>query len=373
MYPQGPPPPYNPNHPEYSQHMQPYHQHDYPPPATQPPAQQQLGPVGYPGQLGPKPGHGGRSRTGDPSRAQPNKGQGQRRSQPPPKQQQRQAQPKQRARPAVKDYSEISLFIKYFLFFANFFFWLAGCGCIAVGIWAWNDRGAFGDLDVFLSSSPLVDPVLWFMVVGGIIFVLATFGCIGALRENIVLLKIYSGLLGLILLLEIGGGVAIYFYRAEIEERIAGFLTDVAVKNYRSNEDLQDIIDALQSGLSCCGVKDYNDWNMNIYFNCSEAIVGQNTNPEACGVPFSCCMEDPASGVVNTQCGYNVRKPDRTVSERSHIYSSGCLNAFKGWLQTNLVVVAIAAGVIVLVEVFGFCFSTSLVSDIKRQKARWRH
>ncbi|XP_038060185.1 tetraspanin-17-like [Patiria miniata] len=376
MYPpQDQPPPYNPNYPDYNQ-QQAYHQHGYPPPAQQAPQQQQ---GGYPGQ-GPKPGHGGRSRAGDPRRAQqaqPKQGQGQSRNpQPKQQQQQRQAQPKPkggRTRPAIKDVSEISLCIKYSLFFANFFFWLAGCGCIAAGIWAWNDRGALGNLDAFLSSSPLVDPVLWFMVVGGIIFLLATFGCIGALRENIILLKIYSGLLGLILLIEIGGGVAIYFYRAEIEEKIAEYLSEVAIKNYRSNEDFQDIVDSLQSGLYCCGVNNYNDWDMNIYFNCSEKMVGTNANVEACGVPFSCCLQDPASDVVNTQCGYGVRA-DRTKSQIGEaIYTTGCLDAFKTWLTTNLVVVAIAAGVIVLVEVFGFCFSTSLVSDIKRQKARWRH
>jgi hypothetical protein len=179
-------------------------------------------------------------------------------------------------------------------------------------------------------------------------------------------------MLGLILLIEIGGGVAIYFYRAEIEGKIAEFLTDVAVKNYRSNEDFQDIIDSLQLGLSCCGVNGDGDWDMNIYFNCSGGIVGQHTNPEACGVPFSCCVEDQ-EGVVNTQCGYGVRDEDKKGERTLHIHTTGCLFAFKGWLETNLVVVAVAAGVIVLVEVFGFCFSTSLVSDIKRQKARWRH
>lgn len=42
----------------------------------------------------------------------------------------------------------------------------------------------------------------------------------------------------------------------------------------------------------CCGAKDPNDWNLNVYFNCSDS----NLSRERCGVPFSCCISDPAVG-----------------------------------------------------------------------------
>lgn len=42
----------------------------------------------------------------------------------------------------------------------------------------------------------------------------------------------------------------------------------------------------------CCGAKDPNDWNLNVYFNCSES----HHSREKCGVPFSCCISDPAVG-----------------------------------------------------------------------------
>ena len=42
----------------------------------------------------------------------------------------------------------------------------------------------------------------------------------------------------------------------------------------------------------CCGAFEADDWNLNIYFNCTDT----NPSREKCGVPFSCCTKDPAVG-----------------------------------------------------------------------------
>lgn len=39
----------------------------------------------------------------------------------------------------------------------------------------------------------------------------------------------------------------------------------------------------------CCGAFGADDWNLNIYFNCTDS----NPSREKCGVPFSCCTKDP--------------------------------------------------------------------------------
>ena len=63
------------------------------------------------------------------------------------------------------------------------------------------------------------------------------------------------------------------------------------------------------------------DWNMNIYFNCSSEAVGSREvsqhqlegsvnirHVQACGVPFSCCKPKEDEVIKNKQCGYDVRK-----------------------------------------------------------------
>ncbi|KAJ8022519.1 Tetraspanin-17 [Holothuria leucospilota] len=263
--------------------------------------------------------------------------------------------------------SEVSDCVKYSLFLYNFIFWVVGALFIAAGIWAFHDRGVFNELKELGTSniSFLTDPVIWLFFLGSVVFILGTMGCLGALRENICMLKTFTVMMGIILLLEIGGGIAVYFYRAEIEGEITNFVSDVTIKEYRDNPDFQDLIDAVQTSLSCCGVVSYNDWDMNIYFNCS----GPPRNPEACGVPFSCCVPEGDSEVVNTQCGYGVRKMSDSIA--SKIYTSGCIDEFRAWINTYLYYLAGVAGLIILVELFGFCFAQSLINDVKRQRSRW--
>ena len=39
--------------------------------------------------------------------------------------------------------------------------------------------------------------------------------------------------------------------------------------------------------MKCCGVAGPDDWNKNVYFNCSNEL---NKSGEKCGVPHSCCI-----------------------------------------------------------------------------------
>lgn len=61
---------------------------------------------------------------------------------------------------------------------------------LGVGLWAWTEKDMFQNLSK-LSQIPL-DPALLLILAGTLIFIIGFTGCIGALRENTVLLLVVS-------------------------------------------------------------------------------------------------------------------------------------------------------------------------------------
>ena len=58
---------------------------------------------------------------------------------------------------------------------------------IGVGSWAYDDKQKYSDLD-----SLAFDPSVLIIIVGCLMFVITFCGCVGALRENKILLKVVS-------------------------------------------------------------------------------------------------------------------------------------------------------------------------------------
>ncbi|XP_069781774.1 tetraspanin-5 isoform X3 [Narcine bancroftii] len=210
---------------------------------------------------------------------------------------------------------EVSCCIKYFIFGFNIIFWFLGVAFLGVGLWAWSEK--------------------------------------------------FSVFLGVIFFLELTAGVLAFVFKDWIRDQL-NFFINKNIRAYRDDIDLQNLIDFTQLYWECCGAHNADDWNLNIYFNCTDS----NTSRERCGVPFSCCTKDPTEDVINTQCGYDVRLKE-VLEQQNYIYTKGCVVQFEKWLQENLTVVAGIFIGIALLQIFGICLSQNLVSDIKAVKASW--
>ncbi|KAL4613023.1 tetraspanin-14-like [Arapaima gigas] len=259
--------------------------------------------------------------------------------------------------------AEVSCCYKYLMFSYNIIFWLAGGAFIAIGFWAWSEKGVLLDLTQVTRMHGF-DPVWLVLVVGAVTFILGFAGCVGALRENICLLKFFSGLIGIIFFLELTAAVMAFVFQDPLKDWISEFFLK-NIKAYRDDADLQNLIDSLQKLNHCCGAKDPEDWNLNLYFNCT------STNPsiERCGVPFSCCIIDPAEkNVINTQCGYGVRAKTYREKMDNVIYTRGCITAMEQWLPRNIYIVAGVFIGISLLQMVGIYLARALISDIERVK-----
>ncbi|VDM09443.1 unnamed protein product [Wuchereria bancrofti] len=262
--------------------------------------------------------------------------------------------------------SEISCCVKYTIFGFNVLFWIIGFALLAVGVWAhFEKNSAYSHLNK--ASRFYLDPAIFLIFAGGLIFLIGFSGCVGALRENTCFLALYSTIIGLLLLAEMALIVLVFASKDWITQEFFTRLDDTVIM-YRDDPDLQALIDWVQIYFKCCGMRSPNDWDMNIYFNKSSQ---QFSSPEAGGVPYSCCkkMRGLDGGPINFFCGHGARLFKEGLSDTIH--SEGCTPKIENYLSQNMTYVAIAVVLVAVIQILGILFAQNLRSDIFAQRARW--
>ncbi|KAL0829451.1 hypothetical protein ABMA28_004218 [Loxostege sticticalis] len=153
------------------------------------------------------------------------------------------------------------------------------------------------------------------IVVGSIIFVIAFFGCCGAIRENRCFLITYAVFMVLLMIVKIIIGVVIFIDKNSMLEELRTELTNTFENN---RTDFLEI----QSSFQCCGTNGPNDF-----------LPG--------ALPGSCCPEPPC----NTNNAFD-----------------GCYEVLNTFFNTFWIVIGVMAFIIAAIELvaalFGFCLSS---------------
>nr|XP_028569934.1 tetraspanin-33-like [Podarcis muralis] len=219
-------------------------------------------------------------------------------------------------------------------------------------------------------DSLLADPSVVLLAVGVLVFSVTFVGCLGALRDITLLLKVFAWLLLVIFVLQVVAAVLGFLFSGMVMEK-ATLLMGRAIARYRDNLDLQNLIDYIQKKFECCGIHSYKDWSQNVYFDCRDL----NPSLERCAVPFSCCVRGKEA-VLNTMCGYGTQKLKPWKAEFL-VHTEGCLEKTVRWGRSNLFLVAgLAFGLLVL-EAVVFFLAVLLIYQIdfiieKRKSVRRR-
>ncbi|XP_071090070.1 tetraspanin-5-like [Haliotis cracherodii] len=268
--------------------------------------------------------------------------------------------------------SAVSLFVKYVLFFVNFLFILIGLSLAIVGAYVLylKEKKVRTPIDFFF------DPSCLMCLAGCIAFFLAFFGCAGSLRENTTFLKIYFYLVGLFLFLELALiiFVFVFYYVPDARTTLKLYPEDVlreAIVKYRDDDDMKNLIDVMQQTLLCCGLsnddKGYLDWNLNVYFNCTDG----NKSPESCAVPFSCC-NIKSGDKINILCGGGaLKEQDASAQLTSRIYTQGCLKGVQTFLDGSALIIGGVCIGILLPQALFVCLARMLKDQILEQKSKW--
>jgi len=226
--------------------------------------------------------------------------------------------------------------VKYFMVLCNILFALAGLALIVFGAYT---QIAAKDVLNFLGNSYVSTPI-FIIILGGVIFVVAFFGCCGAWRENRCLIYTYGAILVIILISQVAAGIAAFVLKGDLKTEITQNMVK-GLTNYNSTgyEGVTMTWDVVQKELNCCGVEDWEDWK-----NVTQFGDGS--------VPASCCIGGPVES-----CG-------AAPVNLTMIYNDGCFSLFSSEFVSNLSIVGAVAVGIAVAELVAIAFACCLGSSV---------
>ncbi|XP_059166168.1 tetraspanin-5-like [Physella acuta] len=219
-------------------------------------------------------------------------------------------------------------FSRYTLFVINFLVWAAGVTMVGLGAWAIvNSSG----LDLF---EALLKEPSWLMIATGIVMIIVgVVGCAGALRLNIICLRVFMVFVIVVFVLQLVLAGVVFFMMDDIQGNML-YIVKVAVTKYERDQNIarDASIDYLQQQFQCCGGSSYSDWDANRYYNCSNVLTSSR-----CGVPSSCCIDNRME-----DCGFQIR--GSSVEDiKAYIYTEGCIVTLMKIFRNNVTIVAALA------------------------------
>jgi len=239
--------------------------------------------------------------------------------------------------------------MRLILFITNLIVFIAGLVFTAVGALIFV---RYAELKVLFTSN-----ILFFatgvLAIGILLILLGVTGVCGAcLRGTPVCLYIHCFLIIVLVLVEIGGVVAMLYYATEDDfsktvnktvsdtyNAYGANTTDKTDTQYFINEG----VDLAQELLSCCGKNNYTDWK-----NSSAALTWVKSLEKGAYYPDSCCK-------TNTKnCGM-------TTTDLTKFNQKGCMTKIENWMDEWFYYISGGLVFVVLFQFINLCFTCCLV------------
>ncbi|ESP04271.1 hypothetical protein LOTGIDRAFT_237453 [Lottia gigantea] len=227
--------------------------------------------------------------------------------------------------------------IKFIIFAFNFLFVIVACGLIGLGSYIQITLSEFFDF----FGNEFAGPGIVLIIVGLVIFVVATFGCCGALKENYCCIMTFAVLLGIIFVIQIAAGISGFILRESMRTEIVKILKN-AEPNYGKNDGVTKTWDKLQRKFECCGVDNYTEW---FDYTADKSV------------PESCCKDAESAACKNRT---------QTITD-DDFYTRSCVKGFVGWLQDEIGIVGGAGIGLAFVEVVGIILACCLAMAIRKE------
>lgn len=228
--------------------------------------------------------------------------------------------------------------IKYLLFGFNFLFAVSGIGIIIAGALVLSDVGEFRH---FMEGKVLAPPVV-LIVAGFIVFLVASLGCFGAIRESYNLLMAFAFCLLIIFIIELAVGIAAAVYKNDVHKGLKQLMRN-SLDNYEKSDSDRLAWDNLQKKLQCCGVDRSTDWDDKRPPSCCHPPAERKAEPD----PLHCRNAIPGQSDI--------------------LYTEGCFDMIEMKAE-NASKVLIGVGIgIAFIEIIGIILALWMASAVKKR------
>lgn len=227
-----------------------------------------------------------------------------------------------------------SSMLKYMVFLFNLVFFVSGCVIVGFGSYMYAEMNTYFD---FVGGG-VVNSAMVIIIIGVVIAVISFFGCCGACTEKSCMMYTFAAAMSLILVTEVGCGIAIIVYKNDVANIIVDGMKQ-GMENYGKSgyDGVSKTWDTMQSDFACCGVTAYSDWSPQPYSQGGKDL------------PDSCCL------VPAKDCGKGALSlPDPEAS----VQTQGCFTKLKKTVEDNGAVVGgigVGLGVIQLIGIVVTC------------------
>lgn len=257
---------------------------------------------------------------------------------------------------------------KFSLVLFNIIFFLLGITILAVGIYVlvdpkFNHFKNIASIDVVDAASTAGINLSYigycgiaFCVFGGVMLLISFLGCCGAMKKVKCLLGLYSTILLLLLLAEIGIGIFAGVYSTKLKSLLAPQLQKNIEKEYMgdfANKTIASIgWDTIMLNFECCGVYNSTDFETATAWKFNSSQV----------TPRACCKFEslPANSWTSANVPTNYKDSECFInpSSANSNFNIGCYDKIHDTViqySTIVIAVAVSIGLVLLLGVvFGF-------------------
>uniref|UniRef100_A0A8C1YNI1 Tetraspanin n=1 Tax=Cyprinus carpio TaxID=7962 RepID=A0A8C1YNI1_CYPCA len=144
---------------------------------------------------------------------------------------------------------------RVFLILFNFLFALVGLGLVGLGMWLRFGAETRGFFDIDLNTAQFNIGVMVLVVTGVLMLLVAIIGDCGACNNSKSALGVFSGLLTVLIIIEITAGVMAFMWSDRVSDELVNFYATIYAQYVNTQSSAQAVtLEFFNNAFDCCGV-----------------------------------------------------------------------------------------------------------------------